>query len=145
MYFCVIKTICEVRVLNWTKAQIGRYRFERFEERFGDIAAIDECSFTCERVEYPHSMKLGQASEGSDFLLIAEDGMLFYAEDNGNIELMDPPGVRALRKYTKLTQEAFGRRYSIPWRTVQNWERDGREVALYIRRLLMRCVFEDFE
>ena len=135
-------------ILEWTKAQLGRYRLERFEERYGDPADLNEhfdlINLTCEEGEYPDSMMLSPGPDGTGYLCVARDGSLFSVDDNGTATLLDPPEIRSLRKYAGLSQRAFGSRYSIPWRTIQNWEGGIREAAVYVRRLLMRCVFEDF-
>ena len=44
--------------------------------------------------------------------------------------------IRAIRATTGLSQQAFGDRYGIPKRTIQNWEAGIREPAPYIITLL---------
>lgn len=50
-----------------------------------------------------------------------------------------------LRKMTGLSQKAFGKRYEIPWRTIQNWEGGASIPPAYVLKLLERCVKEDFD
>ncbi len=57
--------------------------------------------------------------------------------------------VKQIRRVTGLTQKEFGTRYSIPLKTLQNWEA-GKEVSSsrtcpeYVRLLLERAVRADF-
>ena len=53
--------------------------------------------------------------------------------------------IREIRKATGLNRTAFGRKYGIPMRTVENWERGTREPPDYVLRLLERAVREDFK
>lgn len=48
-----------------------------------------------------------------------------------------------LRKLTGLTQTKFGNAYSIPLRSIQNWENGQRECPPYVEKLLERVVLED--
>lgn len=48
--------------------------------------------------------------------------------------------VRQIREYTGLTQAAFGERFAIPRRTVQNWEYGKSEFPAYARLLLAQAV-----
>lgn len=50
-----------------------------------------------------------------------------------------------LRKLTGLSQKAFGKKYGIPWRTIQNWEGEVSTPPEYVLKLLARVVKEDFE
>lgn len=50
-----------------------------------------------------------------------------------------------LRKLTGLSQKAFGKKYGIPWRTIQNWEGEVSTPPEYVITLLERCVKEDFK
>lgn len=43
---------------------------------------------------------------------------------------------RALRKKTGLSMQKFGDKYGIPFRTVQDWERDMRTPPEYVYELL---------
>lgn len=63
-------------------------------------------------------------------------GVLFGQE----VELMD---IRELRKQLGDTQHAFAERYSIPFRTVQNWEAGVRKPPEYITDLLVQRIKED--
>jgi putative transcriptional regulator len=54
-------------------------------------------------------------------------------------------GVKELRKLTGLSQTAFGEKYDIPMRTIQNWENGVRVPPNYILKLLERVVKEDFD
>lgn len=49
-----------------------------------------------------------------------------------------------LRKLTGLSQKAFGKKYGIPWRTIQNWENEVSIPPGYVITLLERCVKEDY-
>lgn len=49
-----------------------------------------------------------------------------------------------LRKMTGLSQTAFGKKYGIPMRTIQNWENGVSEPPEYVVNLLRRAVQEDF-
>lgn len=53
--------------------------------------------------------------------------------------------IKEIRAITGLSQTAFGERYHIPMRTIQNWEGGQRECPEYVRLLLERVVKEDFE
>lgn len=48
-----------------------------------------------------------------------------------------------LRKLTGLSQTAFGQRYDIPMRTIQNWENGVSVPPEYVVRMLGRIVSED--
>lgn len=48
--------------------------------------------------------------------------------------------VRQIRKHTGLTQAAFGTRFVIPRRTIQNWESGTNECPAYVRLLLAQAV-----
>lgn len=41
-----------------------------------------------------------------------------------------------LRKMTGLSQRRFGERYNIPWRSLQDWEKDVRKPPEYVYELL---------
>ena len=53
--------------------------------------------------------------------------------------------IKEIRAVTGLSQTAFGERYHIPMRTIQNWEGGQRVCPEYVRLLLERVVKEDFE
>lgn len=48
-----------------------------------------------------------------------------------------------LRKLTGLSQTAFGQRYDIPMRTIQNWENGVSVPPDYVISLLRRAVEQD--
>ena len=48
--------------------------------------------------------------------------------------------IRDIRRETGLTQAAFGERYCIPRRTIEDWERGARSCPPYVRLLLARAV-----
>jgi len=50
-----------------------------------------------------------------------------------------------LRKLTGLSQKAFGKKYGIPWRTIQNWEGGTSTPPEYVIELLKRAVKGEFE
>lgn len=53
--------------------------------------------------------------------------------------------VRLIRKITGLTQKAFGEKYNIPLRTIENWENGKSIPPVYVLQLLERAVKEDFK
>ena len=50
-----------------------------------------------------------------------------------------------MRKLLELSQSAFGKRYNIPVRTIQDWESGRRKAPIYVLELLERVVVEDSE
>ena len=48
-----------------------------------------------------------------------------------------------IRKLLGLSQSAFGKRYNIPVRTIQDWESGRRKAPIYVLELLERAVVED--
>ncbi len=57
--------------------------------------------------------------------------------------------IKELREITGLSMAKFGQLYSIPYRTLQNWELDEgnpnhRDCPIYVFKLLKRAVIEDF-
>lgn len=52
--------------------------------------------------------------------------------------------IKEIRQLTGLSQTAFGNKYGIPMRTIQNWENGKRECPSYLVSLLERVVKEDF-
>lgn len=52
--------------------------------------------------------------------------------------------IKELRKLTGLSQTAFGEKYDIPMRTIQNWEKGVRIPPTYVLKLLERVVKEDY-
>ena len=52
--------------------------------------------------------------------------------------------IKELRTLTGLSQTAFGEKYDIPMRTIQNWEKGVRVPPSYVLKLLERVVKEDF-
>ena len=53
--------------------------------------------------------------------------------------------VKELREMTGLSQKAFGKKYHIPTRTVENWEGGQRSPSETIVYLLERAVKEDYK
>lgn len=53
--------------------------------------------------------------------------------------------IKDLRTISGLSQSAFGKKYGIPTRSIQNWENGVRECPQYVITLLARAVKEDFE
>ena len=53
--------------------------------------------------------------------------------------------VKELRELTGLNQQKFGDLYSIPKRTLQNWELGVNKCPTYFRLALERMVKEDFQ
>ena len=52
--------------------------------------------------------------------------------------------IKELRTLTGLSQTAFGEKYDIPMRTIQNWEKGVRVPPTYVLKLLERVVKEDY-
>ena len=52
--------------------------------------------------------------------------------------------IKELRQITRLSQKAFGEKYHIPTRTVENWESGSRKPNETILYLLERAVKEDY-
>ena len=52
---------------------------------------------------------------------------------------------KEIRSITGLSQKKFGDLYSIPLRTIQNWEQETNEAPEYVLLLLERAVREDFK
>lgn len=52
---------------------------------------------------------------------------------------------KEIRSITGLSQKKFGNLYSIPLRTIQNWEQGTNEAPEYVLLLLERAVREDFK
>lgn len=53
--------------------------------------------------------------------------------------------LKEMRKLLGLSQSAFGKRYNIPVRTIQDWESGHRKAPIYVLELLERVVTEDSE
>ena len=53
--------------------------------------------------------------------------------------------IKELRKITGLNQMEFSRKYNIPKRTLEDWERSLRTPPVYLIELLERAVKEDYE
>lgn len=53
--------------------------------------------------------------------------------------------LKEMRKLLGLSQSAFGKRYNIPVRTIQDWESRRRKAPIYVLELLERVVVEDSE
>ena len=53
--------------------------------------------------------------------------------------------LKEMRKLLGLSQAAFGDRYNIPVRTIQDWESGRRKAPIYVLELLERVVTEDSE
>lgn len=53
--------------------------------------------------------------------------------------------IKELRKLTGLTQAAFSKKYHIPLRTIQDWEREVRTPPEYIIELLEFKVKSDIQ
>lgn len=51
--------------------------------------------------------------------------------------------LKEMRKLLGLSQSAFGKRYNIPVRTIQDWESGRRKAPIYVLELLERVVVED--
>ena len=53
--------------------------------------------------------------------------------------------LKEMRKLLGLSQAAFGRKYNIPARTIEQWESGRRKAPIYVLELLERVVTEDSE
>nr|DAV26907.1 MAG TPA: putative transcriptional regulator [Caudoviricetes sp.] len=53
--------------------------------------------------------------------------------------------LKEMRKLLGLSQAAFGRKYNIPVRTIEQWESGRRKAPIYVLELLERVVTEDSE
>lgn len=55
--------------------------------------------------------------------------------------------IKELREYTKLSQKAFGKKFRIPYRSIQNWEGGQSEPPPYIPEMIQRLIIleEDLE
>lgn len=51
--------------------------------------------------------------------------------------------VKKIRAISGLSQKAFGKKYGIPARTIENWESGEREMPDYVLDLLEKAVWED--
>lgn len=68
--------------------------------------------------------------------LDTRDTMVLLLQTEGDTDMTTKEQILAIRKSTGLTQEAFGRRYGIPKRTVQNWEAGVNECPAYVAEML---------
>ena len=53
--------------------------------------------------------------------------------------------LKEMRKLLGLSQAAFGKKYNIPVRTIEQWESGRRKAPIYVLELLERVVTEDSE
>lgn len=53
--------------------------------------------------------------------------------------------LKSIRKLSGLSQQAFSKKYSIPRRSIENWETGKRVPPAYLLLLLERAVREDFQ
>lgn len=53
--------------------------------------------------------------------------------------------LKEMRKLLGLSQAAFGKKYNIPVRTIEQWESGRRKAPIYVLELLERVVTEDYE
>ena len=53
--------------------------------------------------------------------------------------------IKDIRLMTGLSARAFGEKYHIPTRTIENWEMGVRSCPVYVLELLERAVKEDFK
>ncbi len=51
--------------------------------------------------------------------------------------------IKEMRTLLGLSQTAFGEKYQIPMRTIQDWEAGKRTPPIYVMLLLERAVLED--
>lgn len=77
---------------------------------------------------------------GKAFGLIAaglEDAIAFVQGDDTRARVAVPIDVRAVRKATSKTREAFATAYKLPLGTVRDWEQQRRQPDAPARALLM--------
>ena len=53
--------------------------------------------------------------------------------------------LKEMRMLLGLSQAAFGKKYNIPVRTIEQWESGRRKAPIYVLELLERVVTEDSE
>ena len=53
--------------------------------------------------------------------------------------------LKEMRKLLGLSQAAFGKKYNIPVRTIEQWESGRRKAPIFVLELLERVVTEDSE
>ena len=53
--------------------------------------------------------------------------------------------LKEMRELLGLSQAAFGKKYNIPVRTIEQWESGRRKAPIYVLELLERVVTEDSE
>ena len=51
--------------------------------------------------------------------------------------------LKEMRKLLGFSQAAFGEKYNIPVRTIEQWESGRRQAPVYVLELLERAVIED--
>jgi len=51
--------------------------------------------------------------------------------------------LKEMRKLLGLSQAAFGEKYHIPVRTIEQWESNRRKAPVYVLELLERAVIQD--
>ena len=54
----------------------------------------------------------------------------------GGVLIMDAEKIKELRESTGMNRKEFCEYFKIPYRTVSEWERDGRHAPDYVLRLL---------
>ena len=81
---------------------------------------------------------MDEYSNGSDATVISD--ILFCIYDIYNLSKM---GIKELRSYEKLTFKAFSSKYSIPLRTVQDWEYGNNKTPEYIIKLISYTILQD--
>ena len=52
--------------------------------------------------------------------------------------------IKDIRSMAGISRAEFSRKYSIPYRTVQDWENGKGNAPVYVKDLLERAVREDF-
>lgn len=52
--------------------------------------------------------------------------------------------ILSIRKSTGLSQRRFGRRFGIPYRTIQDWEGGRRDCPLYVAEMLSALAVTDY-
>jgi putative transcriptional regulator len=75
-------------------------------------------------------------------------GFMSYQIDGSieeDLKVKENMSITEMRKHLNVSRAEFSRRYSIPIRTLENWESGKSKCPDYVRQLLERAVLEDCE
>lgn len=112
-----------------------------FDYRFPEDIAYEEMD------EETYDQTIMANGSGADFEEWYDDEeatVLVIAIRKGSEVYEQTPAdrIKALRKMTGLSQTAFGKKYGIPMRTIQNWENGANEAPEYVVGMLEQIVWE---